>query len=288
MERKAGKIHLETYMEQYTWRVKLDSAAIGWTTVDDTSGRGMLKMERTRLRLNHHPFEYNIKVTNSNPTPKLVTVRIFMVPEVVAGNRRRWIELDRFVRELPAGQETVMRRKSSCASIIQKRTNDPWEYGADTGGDNNPVEAHEEPFCRCGLPKRLLLPRGNYKGLNCSLFVLLTDGDEDRVVDADAEANKGSSCCSRKASSFCGSNGSKYPDKKPLGFPFDTEFPSAYLDPKQNPFQAPNFEDRWQLDHLPHSMLVPFVIELARDVVVREEEKEAREEIKKAKQAARL
>lgn len=73
-------------------------------------------------------------------------------------------------------------------------------------------------FCGCGWPDHFLVPRGTAKpGTAFSLFVMATDWTEDRVA-TDREASK--KVC-RDAASYCGVLDDKYPDKKPMGYPFD-------------------------------------------------------------------
>lgn len=69
-------------------------------------------------------------------------------------------------------------------------------------------------FCGCGWPSNMLIPRGNTAGLECELFVMVTNNAEDRVDD------EGTGSCNG-AFAYCGVKDAKYPDSKPMGFPFD-------------------------------------------------------------------
>lgn len=60
----------------------------------------------------------------------------------------------------------------------------------------------------------MLLPKGNEQGYPFLLYVLVTDHKMD---DVGAEV---SGTCSQSFS-FCGLRNKKYPDKRPMGFPFD-------------------------------------------------------------------
>ncbi|GIY15233.1 hypothetical protein CDAR_35001, partial [Caerostris darwini] len=70
-------------------------------------------------------------------------------------------------------------------------------------------------FCSCGWPEHMLVPRGTHKGLDFQLFVMLTDYTQDNPEGANVKT-----ICS-DAVSYCGAKDQKYPDKKPMGFPFD-------------------------------------------------------------------
>lgn len=60
----------------------------------------------------------------------------------------------------------------------------------------------------------MLLPKGLPEGLRAQLFVMVSDYEQDRV-DQDLVGN-----CS-DAASYCGVRDRLYPDRKPMGYPFD-------------------------------------------------------------------
>ena len=68
-------------------------------------------------------------------------------------------------------------------------------------------------YCRCGWAYNLLLPRGTEEGMDFRLMVVFTDWDLDKVGPE--------SCCG--SVSFCGAL-DQYPDKRPMGYPFDRPF----------------------------------------------------------------
>jgi YD repeat-containing protein len=72
-------------------------------------------------------------------------------------------------------------------------------------------------YCNCGWPFHLLVPRGTSEGMPFRLLIMLTDWELDRVPDE-------SSCGSM---SFCGVRDRRYPDRRPMGYPFDRPFPSG-------------------------------------------------------------
>jgi hypothetical protein len=66
----------------------------------------------------------------------------------------------------------------------------------------------------CGYPERLLLPRGKKGGQVFTFYVIVTPYVKQSEYDFQAY--------NYKAFSYCGVGiNNKYPDDKPLGFPFD-------------------------------------------------------------------
>nr|XP_053647282.1 hemocyanin F chain-like [Cherax quadricarinatus] len=202
-------------------------------------------------------FFYHIQVTNSGAAPKKVTVRIFIAPKHnVRGlemsfmeQRLLWSEMDKFTETLLenykisvkfvwlpsnvniAGSEradeltqveaqqehTDFRFEETMQQITRKtqvkRVEDEFIKRAPPPANN------EFNFCGCGWPEHLLLPRGKPEGMTYQLFVMLTDYEKDKV-----EEPKGPRKCAN-AVSFCGILDAKYPDKRPMGFPFDRRPP---------------------------------------------------------------
>nr|CCA94927.1 hemocyanin subunit f [Mastigoproctus giganteus] len=163
--------------------------------------------------LDHEPFTYNISVENKTGAEKDSTVRIFLGPKYdELGNhlrideaRRFYIELDKFHAKLSPGKNVVTRKSSESNVVANKTPNfDELEGGASS-----------DQFCSCGWPNYMLLPRGNHKGMEFELFVMLTDWGEDHVGSLSDHH-----VC-HDAFSYCGVKDQKYPDKKPMGFPFD-------------------------------------------------------------------
>ena len=78
--------------------------------------------------------------------------------------------------------------------------------------------ANETPFCGCGWPEHLLIPRGSIDGQIFDLFVMLTNGDVDAVQ---FEANVGVGVGCRPAPILCGIQGRRYLDRSLMGYPFE-------------------------------------------------------------------
>lgn len=163
--------------------------------------------------LTHEPFTYFIRVENRNMGSKNITFRIFMAPAANSMDRRSWIEMDKFVYTIPGNSKKVIARKDTLASVVKKPADgDPLPDDPTFDPLNIPITAGQ---CSCGWPYRMLLPKGRGDGgMEFTLMVMITDGDLDGLG---TEKNCGSV-------SFCAANSNKYPDKLPLGFPFNRKF----------------------------------------------------------------
>ena len=75
----------------------------------------------------------------------------------------------------------------------------------------------EDAVCGCGWPQHLLVPRGTPEGMEFDLFVMITNGRQDAVKRTTTD--KRPPC--KESLSYCGILNDKYPDAKPMGFPFD-------------------------------------------------------------------
>jgi hypothetical protein len=81
--------------------------------------------------------------------------------------------------------------------------------------DFNPADVGSNtPLCDCGWPYHMYLPRATTQGMKFKLMVFVTDAAIDLVG---AEPDCGSL-------SFCGAQSNLYPDRRPLGYPFNRKF----------------------------------------------------------------
>lgn len=159
--------------------------------------------------LDQDEFVYFIRVENRHGSAKRVTARIFLAAERHATDRRMWIEMDKFIVELAGGQKRVIVRDAAFSSVIRRPAQKP----------PNPAAARangqaRDDYCACGWPFNLLLPRGTETGMPFRLMVMLTDAEKDKVEEPDE-------CGSM---SYCGKRDRKYPDTRPMGYPFDRPF----------------------------------------------------------------
>nr|CCA94926.1 hemocyanin subunit e [Mastigoproctus giganteus] len=165
--------------------------------------------------LDHEPFTFNISVNNNTGEAKEATVRMFLGPKFdELGNRlhldeqrRLYIELDKFHVSLTPGKNSIVRdHRDSNVTISKLRT--VAQLREDSGEDDH-------YYCSCGWPEHMLIPRGNHRGMEFDLFVMLTDYTADSALDSTPEG-----VCVDSLS-YCGIKDHKYPDKKPMGYPFD-------------------------------------------------------------------
>jgi hypothetical protein len=164
--------------------------------------------------LDHDDFYFFIRATNDTGAPKTVTVRVFLVADEWVEDRRRWIELDKFQHSLAAGK-SVISRSSKLASVVRKPARRPDEPQAAAGPNDNP------DYCDCGWPYHLLLPRGKRApGMKFRLMAMFTDWEIDKVEVA-------GKCSSM---SFCGKMNAPYPDRRPMGYPFDRKWNGKIAD----------------------------------------------------------
>ncbi|MDB5200368.1 MAG: Hemocyanin, copper containing domain [Chitinophagaceae bacterium] len=170
--------------------------------------------EYTYRYLHHDPFCYFIRAENSSLQVKKVTVRIFICAEEHVEDRRMWIEMDKFLYELQPQSKTVIFRKDSESSVIRKpAVIDPESHL--TSFDPTNIQMNNRA-CDCGWPYHMLLPKGkkSANGMEFKLMVMLTDADIDMI---EKEEDCG-------AFSFCAARSTEYPDRRPLGYPFNRRF----------------------------------------------------------------
>jgi hypothetical protein len=168
--------------------------------------------------LNHQEFVYelNIERERSARNAKTATVRIFMGPRSDLSGRRYTLEeerhlmfmLDSFTVPLNVGMNKIYRNSFQSSLTI--------DFPQSLAEQEVPSD-NRRPFCGCGWPRHLLLPLGTQEGLSMDVFAIVTNSMEDSVEQDDTGTEEG---C-RPAHIFCGLMGKKYPDARPMGYPFD-------------------------------------------------------------------
>nr|CAC44750.1 hemocyanin subunit 2 [Cupiennius salei] len=167
--------------------------------------------------LDHEPFSLIINVENDTGAAKHATIRVFLGPKydelgnrlVPDEQRRLMIELDKFHKELAPGKNVINRNAiESSVTLAHTYTFDELKAGQGASEDSS-------EYCSCGWPENMLIPKGTHKGMEFELFVMATDYTLDNPEGASVKT-----ICS-DAVSYCGAKDQKYPDKKPMGFPFD-------------------------------------------------------------------
>ncbi|XP_065224519.1 phenoloxidase subunit 1-like [Planococcus citri] len=238
-----------------------------YDAVDITQGLLSLNVNETNERiyavfthLQHREFEYEIKVENTLPHDVIGTVRIFLAPhadesgsqDTFNGQRRMFMEMDKFTAKLPAKEITNIKRKSieSSVTIPFEKTfmtlSDVQQLAKNDKKPNNEWNKTLNGYCGCGWPHHLLVGKGlPGKGLECDLFVMITNYEDDRVDESPLHQK----CCDKASLSYCGVRNKKYPDKKPMGFPFDRAIPNLhatindFMTEKQEDFERQKKED---------------------------------------------
>jgi tyrosinase len=157
--------------------------------------------------LDHRDFLYVLRMQNMRAQATDVTVRVFIRPKAPRMNRRNWIEMDKFHHRLASRAKAVVARPAALSSVVQKPAVRPPAPRRDPAADPRAAEN----YCNCGWPFHLLVPSGKPEGMPFELLVMLTDWSRDQVS---RDAHCGSM-------SFCGVRDSSYPDKRPMGYPFD-------------------------------------------------------------------
>jgi tyrosinase len=170
--------------------------------------------------LDHDEFAYFLRLENLSGAEQRVTVRIFLAAAARAADRRWWIEMDKFLHTLAAGEKAVVYRPARFSAVVRKPAFRPTEGGAPASDD----------LCDCGWPYHMLVPRGTEgDGMPFRLCIVLTDAEQD-LLGVEKR-------CS--SVSFCGARDSDYPDRKEMGYPFN------------RPFKARSIADTLAAD-LPH------------------------------------
>nr|BAB83773.1 prophenoloxidase [Penaeus japonicus] len=196
----------------------------GWRKREFEASRGIefsgMPVILRLTHIDHKPFDYRLQVNNNHRGTKVVTVRIFLAPKFngqeqemdFMEQRILWCEMDKFTYDLKPGKNHIVRSsKESSITNLEELT-----FGDIEGsGPGNSSEQLAINFCGCGWPQHMLLPRGRPEGMVFQLFFMLTDYDQDKVL------NSGQTRRCANGVSFCGIQDAKYPDARPMGFPFD-------------------------------------------------------------------
>lgn len=120
-----------------------------------------------------------------------------------------------FFLSVTPGKNTFMRKSTEASMTIpdipsfSKLIHDA-DAAVAGGAELNQLEHSRS----CGLPNRMLLPKGTSEGMEFALAVAITDAHEDAayaLMEAQDHQSHGQ----------CGIHGEKYPDHLPMGFPLD-------------------------------------------------------------------
>ncbi|CAB0037937.1 unnamed protein product [Trichogramma brassicae] len=207
----------------------LDTISTHWTKslLEMSRGLDFAPREPVRVRvqhLNHVDFEYNFTVHNNIGRELVGTARIFIAPKYDQNRSRRFtfneqrklmIEMDKFTVPLKPGVNYLNR--SSVLSSVTIPFDATFRDLDESRPDKDALQSFLDfNFCGCGWPQHMLAPKGNDRGFPMDLFVMISNYEFDRV---DQPTPSGGSC--NEGMSFCGLKNSKYPDARPMGYPFD-------------------------------------------------------------------
>jgi hypothetical protein len=171
--------------------------------------------------LQHAPFQWRFTVNNGGAARR-GTCRIFIGPRTdergtalnYRDQRLLMIEMDKFTVNLNSGMNTIVRRSDESNVTI------PFERTFRQVGRQNqptdPTQLAQFQFCGCGWPQHMLLPKGKVEGMPFDIFVMISNFADDTT---NQDYNERESC--NDAASFCGLRDRLYPDRRPMGFPFD-------------------------------------------------------------------
>jgi len=195
---------LDTKNHFYTYREKKDYEV--FNTNNDQE-----PINVRNASLDHIPYSFNMKVKNKNRGDAMICFRVFLVPETdepLDDWRTMFVELDKFVVNFKGGETKEIERSDKDSSVIASRRmkfEDIRDGKSCSSSHNN---------CGCGWPLNLLIPRGTKQGMRATIFVLASDWMNDG--ENPQEHLSGSWA-------YCGQKGlnTKYPDIRPMGYPFD-------------------------------------------------------------------
>jgi hypothetical protein len=175
------------------------------------------------------PFSFKLKVKNNGRKNARVVFRIFLVP-VTNEPLEKWrtlaVELDRFVVPIKAGESREIIRSDKDSSVIL-----PPER---TIGHIMRGEVGSKPPCGCGWPGNLLIPRGKPTGMKTKMYVLASDWTKDGLNPKEEIVG---------SVSYCGKLDKPFPDKRPMGFPFDRNTTWEEIQDKSGREYLPSFDE---------------------------------------------
>ena len=125
--------------------------------------------------------------------------------------------MDKFIWRFKRGT-TEFERSSDDSSSVPRKALGLYEIQEQSSysGSYNFDSGDLLQYTGCGWPKHLLVPRGNPSGFKTNLLVVISP-----LLDNDDAANTDWRTVSTLTHSLCGAPGEKFPDSRPMGYPFD-------------------------------------------------------------------
>ena len=120
-----------------------------------------LDKHEVNAKLDHEPYKLVVKVETIGDIEKFkpFTVRIFIVPKLLMGDQRHYIEMDKFSYTLTKKTATITRL--DVQSSVARKQSDPSKL--------------QGPRSLCGWPQNMMLPSGTEQGMDYVIFAMLTD-----------------------------------------------------------------------------------------------------------------
>jgi len=225
---------LETYFEDFEFSLI--------NAVDDTVELPDVAISAVVKRINHKPFSFKFNINNNNEESVVASTRIYLCPRYdnnhveFSVNEGRWhcIEMDKFWTELAPGANTIVRKSSeSSVTVPDSVSFEALIEKADAAVSAGQEASGMESFSRnCGIPDRLLLPKGNEQGLEFALWALVSDGSHDHTDSFKVDGHYGGT------HAHCGIHGQKYPDLRPMGYPLDRQITNPRISEKITNFKS--------------------------------------------------
>merc|ERR1712142_1139177 len=212
---------LETFFEDFVFDLR--------AAVDSSETVAEVDVKAHVPRMNHRDFVLEFDIHNENAADVHAVVRVYLCPKkdnqgidfTIESGRWHCIEMDKFWHHLTVGDNHVTRKSTESSVTIpdipsfQKLINDA--DAALAAGTELHLEEHVQ---QCGLPNRMLLPKGTEEGMDFVLAAMVSDASAD-----DYAAMEGS----HHSHTQCGVSGKKFPDHRPMGFPYDRKVPDERL-----------------------------------------------------------
>jgi len=210
---------LETYFEDFEFSLV--------NAVDDTEEIPDVDISASVKRLNHKPFSFVLNLNNANDVEVTASGRLYLCPRrdnngvAFHPNVGRWgcIEMDKFWVNLAPGANTIVRKSTESAVTVPDSPSfqqmiDITEEKLAAGAATTSLE---ELSRTCGIPDRLLLPKGKEEGLEMVLMSFVSNGATDHTDTFQVGGHYGGT------HAHCGIHGQKYPDKRAMGYPIDRQ-----------------------------------------------------------------
>nr|AAX62654.1 hexamerin storage protein 3 [Romalea microptera] len=214
---------LVTYFENFD--IEVDNSL----RVSNAEEAEKVKIFARQPQLNHKPFTYRIKVSSEKPSKAIF--RVFYGPRYDSnGNemslddaRQYFVEFDRFVYEVQAGENEIARSSRDFVSVRPSAMSTQELVTAMNDALQGKRAFRPATTSRRAFPERLLLPRGSRTGLPLRFYVIASPlAPNATAASVDPQAPLTSEWFTALA------------DGRPVAFPFDRRIPHYYR------FRVPN------------------------------------------------